>query len=602
MSSSLHPLTSPFTSTNTQLAFKARTNQTQGFRVSCNSAQDDQADKKLILPKSQKLVVPSVDRRNLLVGLGGLYTAANLPGAMAAPITAPDITSICQDSKDGIRNMDTALRTTKCCPPSLGKTIKPFKFPTEKTVRKRWPAHAGTKKQVDDYRRAIKAMRDLPDDHPHSFVSQAKIHCAYCNGGYTQVDSGTGFPDINIQIHNSWLFFPFHRWYLYFYERILGKLINEPEFALPFWKWDEPAGMPIAEMFLPESPNPLYDELRDPDHIQKRLIDLDYAGTDKDIPDQQQIECNLATVYRDLVRNGGDTLSFFGGEYVAGDSPVAGNDPSVGSVESGSHTAVHRWVGKRGTPNSEDMGNFYSAGYDPVFYVHHANVDRMWKLWKDLRLPGHVDPKEDDWLNASYVFYDENEDLVRVYNKDCVDVRRLKYDFIENSDGPFPWRKSRPPQRRKSAQVASTPDVKTVEDTKFPVHLDKIVKVSVKRPAVNRSEEDKEKNNEVLFIKGIKYDSGKFVKFDVFVNDKLKEGEVTTPCDPEYAGGFAQIPHNAMKSMFMTSSARFGLNELLEDTNTEGDEYATVTLVPRTGCEDLTVGEIKIELVPIPKA
>ncbi|KAJ0507930.1 putative catechol oxidase [Helianthus annuus] len=248
------------------------------------------------------------------------------------------------------------------------------------------------------------------------------------------------------------------------------------------------------------------------------------------------------------------------------------------------------------------MGNFYSAGYDPVFYIHHANVDRMWKLWKDLRLPGHVDPKDDDWLNASYVFYDENEDLVRVYNKDCVDVRRLKYDFIENSDGPFPWRKSRPPQRRKSAQVASTVDVKTVEKTKFPVRLDKIVKVSVKRPAVNRSEEDKEKNNEVLLIKGIKYDSGKFVKFDVFVNDKLKEGEVTTPCDPEYAGGFAQIPHNAMKSMFMTSSARFGLNELLEDTNTEGDEYAMVTLVPRTGCEDLTVGQIKIELVPIPKA
>ncbi|MFS7947023.1 putative catechol oxidase [Helianthus anomalus] len=47
-----------------------------------------------------------------------------------------------------------------------------------------------------------------------------------------QVDNG--FPDIEIQIHNSWLFFPFHRWYLYFYERILGKLINDPTFALPF--------------------------------------------------------------------------------------------------------------------------------------------------------------------------------------------------------------------------------------------------------------------------------------------------------------------------------------------------------------------------------
>ncbi|MFS7984089.1 putative catechol oxidase [Helianthus anomalus] len=603
MSSSLLPLTSPFTSTNTQLTFKARTNQTQGFRVTCNSAQDDQADKKLILPESQKLVVPNVDRRNLLVGLGGLYTAVNLPGAMAAPITAPDITSICKDASAGIRNQEGAIRTRKCCPPSLGKKIKEFQFPTGNSVRKRWPAHAGTPKQVDDYRRAIQAMRDLPDDHPHSFVSQAKIHCAYCNGGYTQVDSG--FPEIDIQIHNSWLFFPFHRWYLYFYERILGKLINEPNFALPYWKWDEPRGMPIPEMFVPETvngkPNSLYDVYRDANHIKERIVDLDYDGKDKDIPDFQQVQCNLATVYRDLVRNGGDTLSFFGGEYVAGDSPVGNSDPSVGSVEAGSHTAVHRWVGDPKQPNQEDMGNFYSAGYDPAFYIHHANVDRMWKLWKELRLPGHVEPTDPDWLNASYVFYDENEDLVRVYNKDCVDLGKLKYNFIENSKEVFPWRKSRPPPRRKSSQVATTSEVKTVDKVRFPVRLNEILKVRVKRPAVNRSDEEKEKENEVLLIKGIKYDSGKFVKFDVFVNDKLKEGEITTPCDPEYAGGFAQIPHSDMGSMFMKSSARFGLTELLEDTNTEGEEYATVTLVPRVGCEDLTVGQIKIELVPVRK-
>ncbi|KAM0063181.1 putative catechol oxidase [Helianthus debilis subsp. tardiflorus] len=603
MSSSLLPLTSPFTSTNTQLAFKARTNQTQGFRVSCNSAQDDQADKKLILPESQKLVVPNVDRRNLLVGLGGMYTAVNLPGAMAAPITAPDITSICKDASAGIRNQEGAIRTRKCCPPSLGKKIKEFQFPTGNSVRKRWPAHAGTPKQVDDYRRAIQAMRDLPDDHPHSFVSQAKIHCAYCNGGYTQVDSG--FPEIDIQIHNSWLFFPFHRWYLYFYERILGKLINEPNFALPYWKWDEPRGMPIPEMFVPETvngkPNSLYDVYRDANHIKERIVDLDYDGKDKDIPDFQQVQCNLATVYRDLVRNGGDTLSFFGGEYVAGDSPVGNSDPSVGSVEAGSHTAVHRWVGDPNQPNQEDMGNFYSAGYDPAFYIHHANVDRMWKLWKELRLPGHVEPTDPDWLNASYVFYDENEDLVRVYNKDCVDLGKLKYNFIENSKEVFPWRKSRPPQRRRSSQVATTSEVKTVDKVRFPVRLNEILKVRVKRPAVNRSDEEKEKENEVLLIKGIKYDSGKFVKFDVFVNDKLKEGEITTPCDPEYAGGFAQIPHSDMRSMFMKSSARFGLTELLEDTNTDGEEYATVTLVPRVGCEDLTVGQIKIELVPVRK-
>ncbi|KAF5766510.1 putative catechol oxidase [Helianthus annuus] len=457
------------------------------------------------------------------------------------------------------------------------------------------------REQVDKYRRAIQAMRDLPEDHPHSFVNQAKIHCAYCNGGYTQVDNG--FPDIEIQIHNSWLFFPFHRWYLYFYERILGKLINDPTFALPFWKWDEPVGMPIPEMFLPEvvngKPNSLYDVYRDEIHIKQRLVDLDYDGNDKDITNQTQVLCNLSTVYRDLVRNGADTISFFGGEYKAGNSPIKNGDPSVGSVEAGSHTAVHRWVGDRKKRNGEDMGNFYSAGYDPVFYIHHSNVDRMWKLWKELGIKGHNEPTDPDWLNASYVFYDENEELVRVYNKDCVNIRKLNYDFIENSKEVFPWRKSRPARRNKKSQVEPTATVETVDKIKFPVRLNEILKVKVKRPAVNRSEAEKAKANEVLVIKKIRYDSGRFVKFDVFVNDKVKPGEITTPCDPEYAGGFAQLPHNDMKNMFMGSSARFGLTELIEDTNTDGEEYATVTLVPRTGCDDLTIGEIKIQLVPI---
>ncbi|MFS7947024.1 putative catechol oxidase [Helianthus anomalus] len=332
--------------------------------------------------------------------------------------------------------------------------------------------------------------------------------------------------------------------------------------------------MPIPEMFLPEvvngKPNSLYDIYRDANHIKQRIVDLDYDGKDKDITNQTQVLCKLSTVYRDLVQNGADAISFFGGEYVDGDSPVGNGDPSVGSdgsVEAGSHTVVHRWVGDPTQPNNEDMGNFYSAGYDPVFYIHHSNVDRMWKLWKELGIKGHNEPTDPDWLNASYVFYDENEELVRVYNKDCVNIRKLNYDFIENYKEVFPWRKSRPARRTKKSQVEPTAPVETVDKIKFLVRLNKILKVKVKRPAVNQSEAKKAKANEVL----------------------VKPNEITTPCDPEYAGASAQLPHNDMKNMFMGSSALFGLTELLEDTNTDGDEYATVTLVPRTRCDDLTI-------------
>ncbi|XP_071697951.1 polyphenol oxidase I, chloroplastic-like [Rutidosis leptorrhynchoides] len=608
--SSLLPLTSTFTSlpsTNSQFnPLKTRPNQ-NWFKVSCNVAPpNDDNQNQLILPEQQKLILPNnnVDRRNLLVGLGGLYTAANLtslPSAFAAPITSPDITSVCKDSALGIGNLEKAVRTNKCCPPALGKKIKPFVFPSKsEKVRMRWPAQKGTKEQIAKYKKAIQAMRDLPDEHPHSFVSQAKIHCAYCNGGYTQVENG--FPEIDLQIHNSWLFFPFHRWYLYFYERILGNLINDPTFALPYWNWDDPAGMTIPEfMVSKDNDNPLYDVYRDPRHQPPNLLDLAFDGTDRDTTAEIQTKCNLYTVYRDLVRNGGDSTSFFGGDYVAGDEPVANNATSIGSVESGTHTAVHRWVGDSNQPNGEDMGNFYSAGYDPVFYVHHANVDRMWKLWKELGIPGHVEPTKPDWLNASYVFYDENQELVRVYNKDSVSPDKLRFNYIENTKSDLlSWRQSRPDKRSKKILKTPKVETKTADKIKFPVGIVPLLKVKVKRPAVNRTEAEKAKANEVLLINGIKFNSDKFVKFDVFVNDNVEEGEdIPDPCSPEYAGGFSQVPHGKMKKMLMTSAARFGLNELLEDTKTEDEEYATVVLVARTGCEGLTISGLKIVLVPV---
>ena len=90
-----------------------------------------------------------------------------------------------------------------------------------------------------------------------------------------------------VQVHNSWLFFPFHRYYLYFYERILGKLLGDPTFAMPYWNYDAPRGMPIPSMYAnPKSA--LYDPLRDRAHQPPTLIDLNYNGTDPSTtPDQQ---------------------------------------------------------------------------------------------------------------------------------------------------------------------------------------------------------------------------------------------------------------------------------------------------------------------------
>ena len=71
-----------------------------------------------------------------------------------------------------------------------------------------------------------------------------------------------------------------------------------------------------------------------------------------------------------MISSAKKTELFFGQPYRQGDQP----DPGAGSIESVPHNPVHPWTGDPRQPNGEDMGIFYSAGRDPVFFAHHGNV------------------------------------------------------------------------------------------------------------------------------------------------------------------------------------------------------------------------------------
>ncbi|OIT36750.1 polyphenol oxidase b, chloroplastic [Nicotiana attenuata] len=74
------------------------------------------------------------------------------------------------------------------------------------------------------------------------------------------------------------------------------------------------------------------------------------------------------------------------------------------------------------------MGNFYSAGKDPAFYSHHANVDRMWTIWKTLG-GKRKDINTPDSLNTEFFFYDEKKNPYLVKVRDCLDNKKMGYDF-----------------------------------------------------------------------------------------------------------------------------------------------------------------------------
>ncbi|RZB53617.1 polyphenol oxidase I, chloroplastic-like [Glycine soja] len=481
-----------------------------------------------------------------------------------------------------------AITSTRCCPPRPSPSniidFKDFASPNA-TLRVRKPAHMVDEEYITKLEKGIALMKALPDDDPRNFIQQAKVHCAYCNGAYHLRHP---FQDTKLNIHRSWFFFPFHRWYLYFFERTLGKLIGDPNFALPFWNWDSVEGMQIPSYF--NNPNSsLYHQLRNQNHLPPHVVDLNYNKLDPndDTPSHQQVSYNLAFMYKQMVLASTKEL-FMGSPFRLGDNPT----PGMGSIEAAPHNTVHTWVGAADKPHHEDMGAFYTAARDPIFYAHHPNSDRLWGLWKTLE-GGRKDYSDDpDWLDSEFYFYDENANFVRVKVRDCLDTKKLGYVY---EDVDLPWLRTPPTSpKSKLLREANKSPLLSSKPSKFPLVLDSITSTVVKRPKKLRSKEEKEQEEEVLVIEGIEFGSDKYVKFDVHIDDD--EDNLSEPDQTEFVGTFVNLFHGQGHNI--NTSFKVGISKVLECLEAEEDDVVLVTLVPKVGKGDVIIGGIKIEFIP----
>jgi hypothetical protein len=55
------------------------------------------------------------------------------------------------------------------------------------------------------------------------------------------------------------------------------------------------------------------------------------------------------------------------------------------------------------------MSQVGTSAQDPVFYLHHTNMDRLWESWKAITLDGasHTDPPDISWQETAYEFFDD---------------------------------------------------------------------------------------------------------------------------------------------------------------------------------------------------
>jgi tyrosinase len=174
--------------------------------------------------------------------------------------------------------------------------------------------------------------------------------------------------------HNRSAFFPWHRELVLQFENDLVSI--DPSVTVPYWDWPDAASSPFTAGLLGgdgaldatmkvqdgsafASNGPAHwtvkvkDNLGDPDYLRRgfgRRMDA------MNLPTASDVTTSLAVTPYDS-------------------SPWANWSAGFRSQTEGAlHNLVHRWVN----------GSMYdmTSPNDPVFWLHHCNIDRLWAMWQ----------------------------------------------------------------------------------------------------------------------------------------------------------------------------------------------------------------------------
>ena len=277
------------------------------------------------------------------------------------------------------------------------------------------------------YARAVGEMQKRPIGDPTSWRYQAAIH-EYSRQGDPLRQQGDQLPSTADQRrfwsqcqHASWFFLPWHRWYLYYFEQIVAatveKLGGPKEWALPYWNYSDtsnPDAISLAPEFwattMPDGkPNPL------------RVAARARGNNGQPVGDQFDVDLTCLEQPRYQADPTGGSPGFGG--------PKTGFNHSggpIGALEGTPHGSMHVAVGGW-------LGRFNTAGLDPLFWLHHANIDRLWEVWRK-RNPQHVDPTDSAWSGMSFDFHDAQGAIVSKKVGDAVDTTVLGYQYAVTSD------------------------------------------------------------------------------------------------------------------------------------------------------------------------
>jgi len=253
------------------------------------------------------------------------------------------------------------------------------------------------------YARAVKAMKARPLNDPTSWRFFGAIHgfdpgLWQSLGFLSSDDQMPGNGDQNTYWaqcqHGGFYFLPWHRGYLLAFEAVVRDAITQAggpgaTWALPYWNYFKSGQNQMPAAFAsPEWPdgsgdNPLFVTQRfGPNGDGNVFIPMD------------QVDENALGDGKFVGPGQGGSQGFGG---VATGFAHAGRNP--GGVENQPHNMVHVMVGGGDDQNPGLMSFPDLAGLDPIFWLHHSNIDRLWEVWNKSS-PSHTDPTDSRWMKG----------------------------------------------------------------------------------------------------------------------------------------------------------------------------------------------------------
>lgn len=206
--------------------------------------------------------------------------------------------------------------------------------------------------QLAALKQGITVMQSRPVSDPTSWLYQAGIHGSNLNPQRPQWGTCQ---------HGTLHFLSWHRLYLYYFERILRAASGSSTLMLPFWNWGADRALP-APFRDNSGGNPLF--------ITNRASGM----------------------------NGGALIPASAVSAAAA-MPLTAYSGFTGSIEGTPHGSVHVSVGGW-------MSSFNTAGQDPIFWLHHCNIDRLWETWL-AQGGGRANPTDAGWRDRQFTFFDE---------------------------------------------------------------------------------------------------------------------------------------------------------------------------------------------------